>query len=110
MALSNSSENRDGTPNIVPKQVIKKSISYIRLVLICLYLGNLITSLDFSPNGETEATIDRYGVCLISDVNTDSYHFHLNMKVEPFYGGKTLSSSFFLSLPDIFVLLFVIIS
>mgnify|MGYP001009311956 CR=1 FL=1 len=47
-----------------------------------LYLENLITGLDFNPNGEIAATIDKYGVCLISDVNTDSYRFHLNMEMK----------------------------
>mgnify|MGYP000913279474 FL=1 len=61
-------------------------ISYVRLVLIFLYLDNHITSLDFSPNGETVATIDYYGTCLISDVNTDSYRFHLNMEMKRDYG------------------------
>ena len=51
-------------------------------MLINLYIENVIAGLDFSPNGETVTTIDKYGVCLISDVNTDNYHFHLNMEVE----------------------------
>ena len=38
-----------------------------------------ITGLDFHPVGEIVATIDRYGVCLISDINTDTYQFHLGM-------------------------------
>ena len=62
--------------------VINKFISYVKLVLICLYLGSFIAGLDFSPNGELAATIDSDGVCLISDVNTDSYHFHLNMELK----------------------------
>ena len=43
------------------------------------YIDNSITSIDFSPSGETTATIDKYGICLISDVNTSSYKFHLVM-------------------------------
>ena len=50
--------------------------------LINLYIDNWIAGLDFNPNGEIAATIDRYGVCLISDVNTDSYRFHLNMEMK----------------------------
>lgn len=42
---------------------------------------NFITGLDFNPNGETAATIDKYGVCLISDVNTDNHHFHMDMEM-----------------------------
>lgn len=38
-----------------------------------------IVTFDFNPSGETMATIDRFGVCLLSDVNTDSYSFHLDM-------------------------------
>ena len=53
---------------------------------ISLYLGNYITSLDFSPNGETVATIDKDGVCLVSDMNTDSYRFHLNMEIQNYWG------------------------
>ena len=47
--------------------------------LLYVYLENYITSLDFNPNGEIAATLDRSGVCVISDVNTDSYRFHVNM-------------------------------
>ena len=61
--------------------VFNKFISHCRPILIYLHLDSHITSLDFSPNGETVATIDDHGVCLISDLNTDSYHFHLNMEM-----------------------------
>ena len=44
------------------------------------YLENVITGLDFHPSGEIVATIDRYGVCLISDINTVTYQFHLGME------------------------------
>ena len=54
-------------------------------MLINLYI-DVIAGLDFSPNGEIAATIDSYGVCLISDVNTDNYRFHLNMEMENEYG------------------------
>ena len=57
-------------------------ISHCRLILIYLYLGNYITGLDFNPNGEIVATIDSSGVCLISDVNTDSYRFHLYLNMD----------------------------
>ena len=59
-----------------------KLIPHCRPILIGSYLDNFNTSLDFSPSGETVATIDKYGVCLISDVNTDSYRFHLTMEME----------------------------
>ena len=42
-------------------------------------LGNFIAGLDFHPSGEIVAAIDRYGVCLISDINTSTYRFYLDM-------------------------------
>ena len=45
-----------------------------------LSLDNFISSFDFNPTGETAANIDLYGTCLISDVNTDNYSFHLKME------------------------------
>lgn len=38
---------------------------------------NTVTGFDFDPTGEIAATIDSNGVCLISNVNTDNYNFHL---------------------------------
>ena len=38
-----------------------------------------ITSLDFNPSGELVAMTDNCNKCLIVDVNTDSYIYHLNM-------------------------------
>ena len=67
--------------------VINQFISYSQPILISLNLDDVITGLDFNPNGEIAATIDSYGVCLISDVNTDSYRFHLEIEMEN-YGGK----------------------
>ena len=81
MISLNSIEIPNGTPNIVLNLVIKKFASHCRPVLIYLDIGNVITGLDFSPNGETVATIDCFGVCLISDVNTDSCRFHLSMEI-----------------------------
>ena len=89
MILLSSIEIPNGTPNIVLKIVINQFISHSQPILISLYLDNFIAGLDFNPTGETVATIDKYGVCLISDVNTDSYHFHLNMEMKNQYGyGK----------------------
>ena len=82
MILLSSIEIQNGTPNIVLKIVINQFISHSQPILISLNLGNVITGLDFSPNGELAATIDNYGVCLISDVNTDSYRFHLAMEMK----------------------------
>ena len=59
--------------------ITNKFISHCRRVLIYLYLGSHITSLDFSPNGETVATIDPNGRLVISDINTNSYRFHKEM-------------------------------
>ena len=36
----------------------------------------MITGLDFNPTGEYVATIDMYGVCLVTDVTTANYRFH----------------------------------
>ena len=55
---------------------------------MCLLLEEDITSLDFNPNGETAAAIDKYGICLISDVNTNNYRFLLNMEMKKNYGKK----------------------
>ena len=82
MILSSSIEIQNGTLNIVLKKVIKKFISHCRPILIYLCLENAIAGLDFNPNGEIAATLDLYGVCLISDVNTDSYRFHLNLEMK----------------------------
>lgn len=48
----------------------------------------VITGFDFNLNGETAATIDCYGTCTISDVNTDSYRFHMDMVTEISYGEQ----------------------
>ena len=42
-----------------------------------LFRANFIADLDFDPRGELVATLDRYGVCLISDIDTNNYKFHL---------------------------------
>ncbi len=47
--------------------------------MITLHLENSVTGFDFNPAGGSIATIDKYGVCLISDVNTDNYSFHLEV-------------------------------
>lgn len=49
-----------------------------------LILENTIVSLDFDPSGSVVATMDNYGVCLISDLATSDYIFH----VTPGTGGK----------------------
>ncbi len=46
---------------------------------MALHLENCITAFDFNPAGDSIATIDRYGVCLISDVNTNNYGLHLQV-------------------------------
>ena len=40
---------------------------------------NHISDFDFNPAGETVATIDSDGICLISDINTDDYAFHIDL-------------------------------
>ncbi len=44
-----------------------------------MHLGNFVAGFDFNPAGESIATIDACGACLISDVNTDNYGFHLQV-------------------------------
>ncbi len=52
-------------------------------------LDNFITAFDFNPAGESIATINAYGVCLISDVNTNNYAFHLQFENTPSSRGKS---------------------
>ncbi len=47
---------------------------------MALHLDNYITGFDFNPAGDSIATIDSYGVCLISDLNTNNYGFHIEFK------------------------------
>ena len=68
--------------------VINKFISHYQPILILVGLDNFIAGLDFNHNGEIAATIDYYGVCLISDVDTDSYRFHLAMEMKSAIVGK----------------------
>ena len=50
-------------------------------------LEEIITGLDFNPTGEYVATIDSQGVCVVSDVNTNDYSFHLKFP-SGFFGGN----------------------
>lgn len=68
---SNWPANRSGTLNTVIFH-----IKFITDLLDLFVLANYICGLDFNPTGESVATIDATGVCLISDINTDSYSFH----------------------------------
>ena len=43
-------------------------------------LENHITTLDFNLNGETIAFMDRYGTCVLSDVNTHNYNLHSSLR------------------------------
>jgi hypothetical protein len=47
---------------------------------MALHPENDITGFDFNAAGESIATIDNYGVCLISDVNTNNYGFHIELE------------------------------
>ena len=40
---------------------------------------NYITSFDFNPSGETVATFDRQGVCVVSDVSTGNCNYQVDM-------------------------------
>ena len=48
-----------------------------------LCLDNAISGLDFDPSGTMTASIDHTNVCLISDINTNDYSFHLKMGSDP---------------------------
>ena len=49
------------------------------IITIILCLENAICGLDFNPLGTLTASFDHSGVCLISDVDTNDYSFHLKM-------------------------------
>ena len=52
----------------------------------------MITGFEFDPTGEHVVTLDFDGVCLISDVNTDNYSFHLQMEMmKSNYGNLTFN-------------------
>mgnify|MGYP000868791186 FL=1 len=86
MPLLSSTENRDGTPNIALRKVANK-FCRSQFIFPCFNLENFIVGLDFNPPGELVATFDRYGVCLISDVNNNSYSFHTDMKMNDLRGN-----------------------
>ena len=48
-------------------------------LMLILLIGNVISSIDFDPSGIFVATIDAFGVCLISDISTNSYVGHKNI-------------------------------
>ena len=50
--------------------------------LLDLHSGNFIAGFNFNPAVEIVATIDSYGVYLISDVTTSNYSFHTVFGVE----------------------------
>ena len=59
----------------------------------------IITSLDFNPDGEMVATMNQFGVCLISDLSTNTYRFHLDLKTKkgnPFFPLIRSFCSFFM--------------
>lgn len=74
--LSNFSESLNGIPNTAVKSVVHPRF----IILINFLSDNFVAGLDFDPTGEVTATIDKYGVCLISDVNTNKVSFHLKLK------------------------------
>ena len=60
-----------------------------------LHLDNCISGIDFNPSGELVATIDCSGVCLIPDMNTSNYRFHINMSADYSTGKKYEELQFF---------------
>lgn len=55
---------------------------HFRLILTDLDQNNCVAGFDFNQNGEIAATVDMLGVCLVSDMNTDSYCFHMNLEMK----------------------------
>ncbi len=51
-----------------------------------MHSENFTTGFDFNPAGDSIASIDSYGVCLISDVNTNNYVFHFEDGIK--YGNS----------------------
>ena len=47
-----------------------------------LYQDNSICGLDFNLLGTLTASIDEYGVCLISDINTNNSSYYLKMDTQ----------------------------
>lgn len=50
--------------------------------MLNLHLENWIASFDFDPLGETTASIDRNGICLLADVNTGNCLYAMEMDSE----------------------------
>ena len=50
--------------------------------MVLLLIDNAIGGLDFSPLGTAVASIDKFGVCLISDVSTNDYSYDINTSSE----------------------------
>lgn len=49
---------------------------------LCLADPVHITGIDFNPSGELCGTIDCTGVCVISEISTNNYIYHLDMCAE----------------------------
>ena len=83
--LSSFSASRNGTPS-------KVIINHDRYIEFTIYsLEKVITGLDFNPTGEYVVIIDWKGVCLISDVSTNNYTFHKEVRSE----GNLIPWNFF---------------
>ena len=65
--------------NIFKIRLIVINFSIASSLDISASIGNFIASLDFNPNGETVATIDKDGACLISDMSTDNCSCYLKI-------------------------------
>ena len=46
------------------------------------FQGGHIEGIDFNAEGKLSAMIDTGGVCLISNINTDEYLFHLKLELK----------------------------
>ncbi len=65
------------------------SFRYIQYLLKTLHLDNFVVGFDFNTAGDSIATIDHFGVCFISDVNTNNYGFYLQVGNENSDGGNS---------------------
>ena len=69
-------------------------MDFIKTIMI-LCLDNSILGLDFSPLGTLAVSIDEDNVCLISDITTNDYSFHLQMNSK--FGNLTIYLFYMLS-------------
>ena len=60
-------------------------------MILSLCIDNSICGLDFSPLGTTVASIDQDGVCLISDLISHDYKYHVKTESESGFSNPSYS-------------------